>query len=504
MPNMNAKLNITQQQKLTISPQLQHAIKLLQMNSIELTHKIENELAENPFLEELPEKNNKNDNKSEEKIKPLDIDHEKKASRDNNRDEEKIESYFADSSDIGYYENYYNNKKGKNYNKESNNTKQDFLEGAVSTETTFYEDLISQLRLMNITDKEFMIGEAIISSLDEDGYYKVPLSEIADSINVKVEEVNKTLSLIQTLDPPGVGARDLQECLIIQIDRHHEKHPIAKQIVIKYLDSLLQQHKYKEITSRLNSQGFKVKLDEVISEVKFISNLEPYPARNYENTKVKYIIPDVTVRKGDNRFEIHINDEYIPKIGINRYYKKLMSKDKKKVNESAKNYLNNKYSEAKLLISSIEKRRSTIRKVVEKIVEHQIDFFEKGPQYLKPLTLKDIAEKIEMHESTISRVTTDKYMDTPWGIVDFKYFFSTGIEGKSGSKSATSIKELIKEIIENETSKSDKKALTDNKIVDILSNRGIKIARRTVAKYRKALNIMPSYYRKKIGIEEDS
>jgi RNA polymerase sigma-54 factor len=501
---MNAKLNVTQQQKLTISPQLQHAIKLLQMNSIELSDKIENELAENPFLEEISEKTKTKENKTDDNVKPLELEHEKKASRDNNQDEEKIESYFADSSDIGYYDNYYDNRKSKNQSKNYNNdTKQAFLEGAISTETTFYEDLISQLRLMNITDKEFMIGEAIISSLDEEGYFREPLSEIAESMNVKTEEVNQTLSLIQSLDPPGVGARDLQECLIIQIDRHKETHPIAKQMVVKYLETLLQQHKYKEITSRLNSQGFNVTLDEVVKEAKFISNLEPYPARNYEKSQVKYIIPDVTVRKSENGFDVFINEEYIPKIGINRYYKKLISKDKKKVNENTKKYLNNKYSEAKLLISSIEKRRSTIRKVVEKIVEYQSDFFEKGPQYLKPLTLRDIADKIDMHESTISRVTTDKYMETPWGIVDFKYFFSSGIEGKTGSRSATSIKELIKEIIENESNKTDKKALTDTKIVEILSNRGIKIARRTVAKYRKALNIMPSYYRKRIGAETE-
>ncbi|MFW5891426.1 MAG: RNA polymerase factor sigma-54 [bacterium] len=495
MPNMNTNLNISQQQKLSISPQLQHAIKLLQMNSIELMDKIENELAENPFLDLLEERekkvSEKKKDKEEDRVKPLETEHERKIKSDEK--DEYIESYFADSSDIGYSKDYKSNNSSSNYSNDNTNSKQSFLEGAISENTTFYEELISQLRFMNINDKEFLIGEAIISSLDEDGYFRTPMSDIAESLNVSTEEVNKVLSIVQKLDPAGVAARDLQECLLIQIDRQEEKHPIAKEIVIKFLDNLLQQHRYKEITAKLKSAKFNVTLKEVEEEVNFISNLEPYPARNYETTKVKFIIPDVSVRKIDDTFNIIINDEYIPKVGINKYYKKLLSKDKEKVNEKAKEYLNNKYSEAKLLVSSIKKRHSTISQVVEKIVEHQIEFFEKGPQYLKPLTLKVIAEKVNMHESTISRVTTDKYMDTPWGIVPFKYFFSSGIKGKS-VKSSTSIKELIKEIIDNE---KDKKALTDNKIVEILSNRGIKIARRTVAKYRKSLKIMPSYYRKK-------
>lgn len=492
MLNINHKLNVTQQQKLTISPQLQQVIKLLQMNSIELADKIETELAENPFLSEV----NTIEKKKEEKIveddyKPLEIDHEKKLS--NNDNEELMESYFADSSDIGYYNSY-----SKTYNNNANSdvdAKQAFLEGAIAKSTSFYEDLINQLRLMNINDKEFLTGEAIIYSLDEDGYFKVPFEDIARDLNVSIEDVNKSLSIVQKLEPTGVGARDLQECLLIQINQHKEEHAIAKEIIIKFLDNLLQQHKYKEIASKLSSRNLKIKEEDVINAAKFISRLEPYPARNYENAKVKFIIPDVLVKKLDDSFQIIINDEYIPKIGINKYYKKLMAKNKQNINKNAKTFLNNKYSEAKLLVSSLYKRRFTIFKVVEKIVEAQIEFFEKGSQYLKPLTLKDIADKIDMHESTISRVTTDKYMDTPWGIYGFKFFFSSGLKGKN-NKASRSIKELIKEIIANEP---DTTALTDNKIVSILSNRGIEIARRTVAKYRKSLKIMPSYYRKKVG-----
>ncbi len=496
MPNMNTRLVTKTELGQRLAPQLQHAIKLLQMNSIELVNKIESEIAENPFLDDLKEIDNKKIKKNDEdRVKPLELEHEKKISKKNENEKEEIESYFADSSDYGYYNN---SSKQSNYNYGASDSKQAFLEGAVSMNSTFYEDLVNQLRLMNISDKEFLIGEAIISSLDEDGYFKISFGEIAKSLNVKSEDVNNVLKIVQKLEPAGVGARSLQESLLIQIDRQTEEHPVAKEMVIKYLDNLLQQHRYKEIASKLRSAKFDVTEEDVIKEARFISTLEPYPARNYEKRGVKYIIPDVTVRKTDEgSFSIQINDDYLPKLGINRQYKKLLSKNKKDVNEKTKEFLDNKYSEAKLLISSIAKRRSTISKVVEKIVDSQMDFFEKGPQYLKPLTLKDIAEKIEMHESTISRVTTDKYMDTPWGIVDFKYFFSSGLKGVS-KKSSTSIKELIKEIIENESSTTGK-ALTDTKIMEILSNRGINIARRTVAKYRKALKIMPSYYRKNIG-----
>lgn len=495
MPNMNTRLVTKTELGQRLAPQLQHAIKLLQMNSIELVNKIESEIAENPFLDDLKEIDNKKVKKSDDdRVKPLELDHEKKVNKRDEKEREEIESYFADSSDYGSYSN--NNTKS-NYTSGSSDSKQAFLEGAVSMNSTFYEELVSQLRLMNISDKEFLIGEAIISSLDEEGYFKVSFGEIAKSLDVKSEDVKNVLKIVQQLEPAGVGARSLQESLLIQIDRQNEEHPVAKEMIIKFLDNLLQQHRYKDIASRLRASKFDVTEEDIIKEARFISTLEPYPARNYQTKGVKYIIPDVTVRKSEEgNFSIQINDDYLPKLGINKYYRKLLSKSKKDVNQKTKEFLDNKYSEAKLLISSIVKRRSTISKVVEKIVDYQMEFFEKGPQYLKPLTLKDIADKIEMHESTISRVTTDKYMDTPWGIVDFKYFFSSGLKGVS-KKSSTSIKELIKEIIENESSTG--KALTDTKIMEILSNRGIKIARRTVAKYRKALKIMPSYYRKDIG-----
>ncbi len=493
MQEINTKLNITQQQKLTITPQLQNAIKLLQMNSIELVSKLESELSENPFLEELTEISQKKEKNENDIVKPLELEHEKK--NNEKKDKEEIENYFADSSDLGYYSNYENKHR---YTNEDIDTKQAYLEGAIPTTTTFYEDLVSQLRLMNISDEEFRIGEAIISSLDEDGYFKVPLSEIATSLNVSIEDVNKALFIVQKLEPTGVGARDLQECLLIQINQHKEKHPIAKEMIIRFLDNLLQQHRYKEIASKLNADKIKVTVEDIQKEAKFISTLEPYPARNYEKSKVKFVIPDVIIRKLEGEFKVTLNEEHIPKITLNKQYRKLISKSKDNINKNAKSYLDEKYTEAKLLLSSIEKRRSTISKVVHKILECQSEFFEKGPQYLKPLTLKDVAEKIEMSESTISRVTTDKYIDTPWGIYEFKYFFSSGIKGKT-EKASTSIKELIKEIIENE---SNEKALTDDKIVNILSNRGIQIARRTVAKYRKALKIMPSYYRKTNDFEK--
>lgn len=507
MPNMRHGLNISQQQKTTISTQLQHAIKLLQMSSVEIVQEIEKKLNENPFLEKVDEteNNQKKKKRNEEKVKPLELEHERKVTSGDRSEE--IESYFEDSSDYGYYKP----KKKTSYDSRNIDTSQ-IIEGSVSRERTLYEDLVDQLRLMNISDIEFLIGDTIISHLDGDGYLRTKdhsLEDIAKSVsensNIKVstnDVKNVLVNIVQKMDPPGVGGRDLQEVLLIQISQKDEPHYIAREILLNdKILNLLQHRKIKEIVTKLNSKGVKdekgnrldimIDVEAVNKEIEFINNLEPYPARNYESSENKYIVPDVVVRKIDESFAIKMNESYIPRVGINKKYKKILSKNRKDIDKNTKEYLDKQYSDAQSLITSIKKRRSTIVKVVENIVERQKEFFEKGVKYLKPLTLKDIAEEVELHESTISRVTTEKYMDTPWGIYPFKFFFSSSIKSLKGEKSSTSIKEMIKEIIESEPN-----ALTDTKIVEILANKGIKIARRTVAKYRKALKIMPSYYRK--------
>ncbi len=480
----NTGIGLHQTQKLVISPQLQHAIKLLQLSSLELTEKIETELAENPFLEENEEFKEQESDKGTIEGELLSSDSDKSFLEMNiNNKEISIENqsednFFEDSSDSGFMK--------KSTLKSDENSKQQFLENAFAVETTIYEHLISQLRLLDISDQEFYVGEIIISSLDENGYLFIPVEDIAASCKCPVEDVTYTLSLIHSLDPPGIGGRNLRETLLIQINQLENKNALAEKMVENDLQ-LLEKARFKQIAS-----NYQVAIEEVKKAARFISQLEPIPARQFDSEKIRYVIPDIFVKKVEDGYSVSINDNYIPDLTINKTYKEILQKEK--VSEQAQDFFNKKYSEAKLLLFSLEKRKSTIARVVEQIIDHQKEFFEKGPQYLNPLILRDIAEKIGMHESTVSRVTTNKYMETPWGIFSLKYFFSSGIRKNTGEmKSSRSIKEIIKEIIENEQSD---KALSDDKIVKILSNRGIKIARRTVAKYRKSLKILSSFQRK--------
>ncbi len=483
---------LNQTQKLQLAPQLQNAIKLLQLSSIELSEKIETEINENPFLERLSESESSSQEKEKTALKDRNsnlIDDTKSKSKgksDSEYQSQYEDELFEDSSDIGFY------KKSTRVNYEGSNNKQQFLENAIPTKTTLYEHLINQLRLIDITDEEFQIGEAIIVALDHDGYFKDDPDEFAKTLETEKETLLSVLSKIQTLEPPGIAARDLKEALLIQIDQiepetdeQKKTFKIARLIIEDHLKNL-KIKKYKEIANKL-----KISLDDVEKAHKVITSLEPIPARNFDFEQIKYIIPDVYVQKVDGGFAISMNDDFIPNLTLNSDYKKMMRKQT--VNEDTKKFLDSKYSEAKLLIFSIEKRNSTLYKVVEALIEYQHDFFDKGPQYIKPLTLKTIADKIEMHESTVSRITSSKYIQTPWGIYELKYFFSSALRKSDGSvKSSQSIKEIIKEIIENESDK----ALSDSKIVEILSNQGIKIARRTVTKYRRSLNILPSFHRK--------
>ncbi|GMT48588.1 MAG: RNA polymerase sigma-54 factor [bacterium] len=483
----NVGLGLQQTQKLVISPQLQHAIKLLQLSSLELAAKVETELSENPFLEEIEESEEKKDNEllGENNDETINQIENNSLEMDINDQKVNIEpftegNFFEDSSDFGYIK--------KSTIETDGNSKQQFLENAFAVEITIYEHLLGQLRLININDLQFHIGEIIISSLDESGYFTSPVEEIADSLGCSVDEILEVLAMVQSLDPPGIAGCDLREVLLIQMDQYEEKNELARSIVDKDLN-LLERSRYKELITK-----YLTTLNEIKKAVKFIYQFEPIPARQFGMKKIKYVVPDISVKRVEGGFSVSVNESFLPHIKVNNTYRKLLQSED--IGDDAKDFFNNKYTEAKLLVFSLDKRKSTIAKVVEQLTEYQRDFFEKGPQYLKPLVLRNIAEKIEMHESTISRVTTNKYIETPWGIFSLKFFFSSGIRKSSGEmKSSRSIKEIIRAIIQNE---ENDKALSDNKIVKILSNQGIRIARRTVAKYRKSLKIEPSFRRRDI------
>lgn len=490
--DLNANLEQRQEQRLYITPQLQHAIKLLQMPILELVEQVKTELESNIFLEEnsdgeddsvlISDENNSNDGYQDDRETPIELDVEKRdvpsIKEDNDPDYENYENIFEDSSDSGFIK--------KSDNRSDSNTKQNYLESAFPMPVTIYDHLIDQLRFTNITDQQFRIGEMIISSLDTDGYFKSNLNEIAEFAGCTIEEVEKVLSIIQTFDPPGVAARDLKEALLQQIKQDPEAHPIAQPIIADYLE-LLHKKKFKEIASNLG-----ISVDDIKETARYIQKLEPIPGRAFDINTVKYVVPDVIVDKIDGGFVISINDDFIPKVKVKEEYKEFLQKES--MDSETRNKYDKNYSDAKLLITSMEKRRNTIIRAMEKIIEKQKDFFDHGPKHLKPLVLKDIASAINMHESTISRVTTDKYVQTPWGIFELKYFFSGGLLKNDGQEiPSRRVKNIIKEIIDKEDKDSP---LSDQEIADILTNRGIRISRRTVVKYRKELGISPSYQRK--------
>lgn len=458
---MGYNLQLEQSQKLIMTPQLQQAIKILQLNSLELDQFIQAQMETNPFLE---------------------------FSEGSEGDEERqIEDNRLKEIDWKEYSEDYRNTRD-DFNSYQGSTENDFTyESFVSARLSLQDYLMSQFQLILPNSKIFKdIGEYIIYSLDENGYLNIPLAEIATEFNTKMSIVEGVLSLVQSLDPPGVGARNLRECLLIQIEQLGVHCRYIGRIVEEYLEEIAQ-NKYPMVAKKLG-----ISVEEVQKICDFIRTLEPKPGRKFSTANHSYIVPDVVVKKIGNEYVIIINEHYGPRLMIREDYRRILAN--KGDSETVK-YINDKLNAATWLIKSIEQRRQTIYKVVEKILEKQRDFFDAGKKYLKPMTLKEIADEIEVHESTVSRATNGKYMETPVGTFELKYFFTSGIEGEDGEGiSAESVKSFIKEIIEAE---NPKKPLSDSKIGEILSKKGMTISRRTVAKYRDDLQIPASSKRKR-------
>ena len=457
---MSTQLHLRMEQKLTMSPYLHQMMEILQLQVLDLEQRINEELETNPLLEADDSENDK----------------EKQIDEEDSKYDELVK-IFEDSSDIGRY----------NYSTRSNNdTKSNFIEGVLTQPESLQDHLIWQLRLHILNEKDFQIGERIISNINEKGYLISSTEEIAAGMNISTEEVDKILKIIQAFEPYGVGARNLQECMLIQLRFIPEKKIWAEKIVKNYFD-LLYKHKVKDIAYKLN-----VDIITVEKTISFIQKLDPNPGLMYYNKVTEYVTPDAQVEKtDDNDFVIIINDEWVPKLHIQKSYRNMIKN--KKIDNKIKKYLREKVKYAMLFIKSIEQRKTTLYKVAEAILRFQRQFFVNGTEYIAPLTLKDIADHVRVHESTISRVTSNKYMQTPYGIFKMKYFFSRKIRTETeGDISTKRIMIIIKELVENEV-----KPLSDDEIRNILKKQGINIARRTVSKYRKKIRILPSYLRKK-------
>lgn len=473
---LRQQLKLTQQ--LIMTPQLQMAIKLLQLSRLELLDTIRQELEENPALEEAPDVGSEDQlGEGEDAAKAESVDTQ----------EVTIEEKINDDIDWSNYLDEYNTPGRIHFESEDRDTPK--FEAFIARKESLKDHLLWQFLMTKPTKKEEEIASLIVGNLDKDGYLDVPVEEIARISASETERVEELLLKMQTFDPIGVCARNLSECLLIQARHLGFGDTIITDIIANHLTEL-EKKNYKAICKAL-----KISMDEVISSVNIIKGLEPRPGRQFSDDTPQYINPDIYVYKLDNDFAIMLNDDGMPKLRVNSFYKNSISKGKK-ISGDAETYIQDKMRSAAWLIKSIHQRQKTIYRVMESILRFQREFFEKGIAHLKPMVLRDVAQDIQMHESTISRVTTNKYAYTPQGIFELKYFFNSSIKrGQGDTIASASVQEKIRQIIASE---NPKKPYSDDKISKLLKEENIHIARRTVAKYREMLKVLPSNKRKQI------
>jgi RNA polymerase sigma-54 factor len=481
---LRQSLKLTQQ--LIMTPQLQQAIKLLQMSRLELTDMVNQEMEENPLLEEVT---SDEDPDTEKKIEPAETAEEDReepktlertvelTGEGDGREEFDWDNYLEDYGPVGVT---YDRREGAAPS----------WDNLLVAKSSLTDHLMWQLRLSQFTPEEYHIGEQIIGNLDHNGYLVATLEEIAAQEKVEPGFVEEVLKKVQDFDPLGIAARDLRECLLIQARMAGEARTLVERIIVEHLKDL-EIKNYQHIARKLRAP-----LEEVLAAVMVISHMDPRPGSVYNEERIQAIVPDVYVFKSGDDYKIVLNDDGLPRLRISNFYREIMGgmNDAAK-QESGKRYIRERVQSATWLIKSIQQRQKTIYRVSESIVRYQRDFFDRGIGYLKPLILRDIADDVEMHESTISRVVTNKYMHTPRGLFELKYFFGSGIQKSGGEDvSSKSVQEDIRKIIGEE---DPRKPFSDQDIVKRLAASGIVIARRTVAKYREMMNILPSSRRKK-------
>ncbi len=486
---MEVRLELKLSQKLIMTPQLQQAIKLLQLSRLELVQSVAQELTENPVLEELtPESSEESaeaEGESAAETPVEDAPPESAPERELKSDLEvgpQWDEYLnemGDGRDYGYAEA--DDKELPSYDQ------------TLTRLPSLSDHLRWQLHLSASDPVLVRGGEWIVGNLDDDGYLRATLDEMSQQSGIPVPDMERALGLIQGFDPTGVGARDLRECLLIQVRQLDLGGSLAERIILDHLPDL-EKRKYPQIAKALNVTPQEVmEASQVI-----IHELEPKPGRPFLTSETNYVTPDVYVVKVEDRYVIQLNDEGLPRVRINPYYRKLLAQ-RDNVDKVTKDYIEERLRSAQWLIKGMEQRSKTIYKVAESIVKFQTEFLDQGISHLKPMVLKDVAEDIGMHESTISRVTTNKYMHTPQGIFPMKYFFTTGFSVGTGSGtevSSLTVKDAIQKMIKEEDPAAP---LKDQQIVEALKAKGIDIARRTVAKYREELRIPPTSVRKRIG-----
>ncbi len=456
-----------------MTPMLQQAIHLLQLSRMELLQAVRQEVETNPVLEELAEE----PEESDETPAGNPVTEEPTVERNGEGSTGEIDwdSYLQDASD---YRPSIQHESVERFDSESLLTRSNSLQ----------DHLLFQLHLTAKDQELLSLGGLIIGELDDNGYLRSGIEELASLAGASLESMESALRLVQGFDPAGVGARDLHECLVIQLRMRSEEHAVAEAIVGSFLQDV-ERHRFGKIATALG-----VPLKEVQEAVALIASLEPKPGKNYSSEAPQYITPDVYILKIDGRLLVTLNEDGLPRLRVSRYYRQILSKHAPAPRE-AKGYVEEKMRSALWFIRSIEQRKRTLIKVAESLVKYQRDFFEHGISSLKPLTLRQVADDVSMHESTISRVTTNKYVQTPQGLFGLKYFFHRGVPSTVGEVvSSRRVRDLVRRYL---TAEDSSKPLSDQKIVEMLAKvHGVEIARRTVAKYRGQLKIPSSNQRR--------
>jgi RNA polymerase sigma-54 factor len=489
-------------QQLVMTPQLQQAIKLLQLNRIELVGLVQQELQENPVLEEVIE-GDENDSRVGEGgvgeggdgggTEPAQEIEAAANTAPTEGLEAGVEREPSDAEKVAdlEWQDYMNSNPQTGIREGVGPDDRPSFESTMTRRPTLADHLEWQLQLSTLPIDEQVASNVIIGNLDDRGYLRSSTDEVSRQAGVALEVVERTLELIQGLDPAGVAARDLKECLTIQIRALEIDDPIVSRILEESLDRLVKRD-FRGVAKQLG-----ITIEEVAAAANVIGGLEPRPGRGFGGDEPLYITPDIYVYKVADDFHVVLNDDGLPRLRINGLYKDVLAKKDKVVSKDTKEYVHDKVRSALWLIKSIHQRQRTIYKVMESIIKHQRAFFDQGINFLKPLNLRDVADDIEMHESTVSRVTTNKYVHTPQGIFELKYFFNSSINRVQGEAVASeSVKARIRRLIVNE---DPRRPLSDQRIAEMLKVANIDIARRTVTKYRESMNLLSSTKRRQVG-----
>jgi RNA polymerase sigma-54 factor len=459
-----------------LSPQLQQSLLILQTPLLELRNLVQQEMETNPVLEELPEEARTSERGEADGSGDDNFDNEfqKLASLD-----EEWRDYMAQSASYSF--------DGSRSSREAQDKRQ-FLFDSIPVQDTLQQNLIGQLNQSVLSGSDRKAAELVIGNIDDNGFLQSTPEEMALNSGIPKEDFEKMLALIQSFYPPGVGARDLRECLLIQLQRQERENTLEYKIVSEHMEDL-GRRRFPEIARRMS-----VSVEDIQKAAGNIARLNPRPGQVFAAAPQNYVLPDVIVEKVDGEYQITLNNEQIPHLRISNLYKDIIASGNTQSSD-VKDYVRDKIRSGKFLIRSIHQRQQTIFNIAEQIVSRQRDFLEHGPSHLKPMIMREVADAVGVHETTVSRAVSGKYMATPQGVFEMKYFFTSGYQTATGeSLSNISVKEAILDLVKRENGSAP---LSDHEMVEILGERGIPIARRTVAKYRDELNILPSHMRRK-------